>query len=653
VKRVAIPLALLALFLLAPSAQATALQPLDLHVAGGEERWRADPRFTLYWKLPPGPVTAVHYRLLDPSGQVAIGETTLDWRVTSVERLKVPPVPGVYTAEVWLEADGGTQGPPVEARLRFDDVAPGFVEPPPVDGWIGRTAFPFAIELGQPLGSPPLSSVRGYAVSVGANPNARPCAAAICSEAEIDLRGGTKDNAFVLGELPEGTSYLHAVAVSGAGVPSEQSGSIALRIDKTDPVTRLEGVPAGWSNRPVTLRARASDAASGMAASGVGGPFTAIRIDGGAPVRAAGDSVEATLIASGIHGVVHYARDAAGNVADGAASNGHPNRAPATATVRIDREPPRLAFAPAQDPFDPERIEARTADPLAGIDPARGSIAVRRVGSGEAFAALPTTHSGETLRTRWDSFAYPAGEYEFRAVAFDLAGNETVATTRAGGSPMRLSAPLKVPTKLLADADVQTGPLAYGRPVRFTGRLLAGRRAPLAGRPVRVVERFAAGAEPQQRVRAVLTGPDGGFAVELAAGPSRQVLAMTTPTATLGGASSQPIDLRVRGRLRMSTSAVSARVGGAPVVFRGRVAGAAATIPAEGKVVQLQFRLAGTRWREFRTIRTDRRGRFRYAYRFADDDSRGVRFQFRAFAPAQAGWPFEPAGSAPVAVRGR
>jgi hypothetical protein len=75
-------------------------------------------------------------------------------------------------------------------------------------------------------------------------------------------------------------------------------------------------------------------------------------------------------------------------------------------------------------------------------------------------------------------------------------------------------------------------------------------------------------------------------------------------------------------------------------------------MPVEGKTVQLQFRLPGLPWREFRSVRSDRRGRFRYAYRFSDDDSRGVRFQFRAYAPAQAGWPFEPAGSLPVTVQG-
>jgi hypothetical protein len=652
VRRSAISLALLALCLFTPPSQATVLQPLDLEVLGGEERWHASSVFALRWRNPSGQqVAAVHYRLLAPSGEIAIEERTLPWPATSIQ-FAIPGPPGIYRAEVWLEAADDTEGLPATARLRFDDVQPGLVEPLPVDGWIGRAAFPFAIELGHPLGPPPLSGIRGYAVLVG-NPGAAPCAAPVCSEAEIDLSGGAEDNVFALGELPEGTHYLQAVAVSGADVASEQSGSIVLRVDKTDPVTRLEGVPEGWSRRPVTLQARAIDIASGMAPSGLSGPFTAIRVDGGAPVRAAGASVEATLITSGIHTVAHYARDAAGNVADGGTSNGQPNHAPATTTVKIDREPPRLAFAPAQDPFDPERIEARAVDPLAGIDPARGSIAIRRVDSGEAFATLPTIHSGQVLRARWDSSAYPAGEYEFRAIAFDLVGNATATTTRAGGAPMRLSAPLKVPTKLHAAAGPLATPLPYGRSARFAGRLLAGRRAPLPGKQVRVIEYFAVGAEPRQRVHTVVTGSGGGFAVALTAGPSREVVAVMAPTATLGGASSRPVDLRVRGRLSLSTSAASARVGGAPVLFRGRVAHGGAAIPAEGKVVQLQFRLAGTPWREFRTIRTDRRGRFRYAYRFADDDSRGVRFQFRAFAPAQAGWPFEPAGSAPVAVRGR
>jgi len=104
------------------------------------------------------------------------------------------------------------------------------------------------------------------------------------------------------------------------------------------------------------------------------------------------------------------------------------------------------------------------------------------------------------------------------------------------------------------------------------------------------------------------------------------------------------------GTIRITASDPVATVGGRPVVFRGRVGG---DVPPNGKYVQLQFRLPGLRWTEFRTVRTDARGRFRHAYRFSDDDSRGVRFQFRAYAPAQDDWPYEPVGSRPVAVRGR
>ena len=108
----------------------------------------------------------------------------------------------------------------------------------------------------------------------------------------------------------------------------------------------------------------------------------------------------------------------------------------------------------------------------------------------------------------------------------------------------------------------------------------------------------------------------------------------------------------MRGRVSLRTSSRRAKVGGRPLVFRGRVAAAPGTIPAKGMPVQLQFRLGRRRWSAFRTVQADARGRFRYAYRFADDDSRGARFQFRAYIPAREGWPYEPAGSRPVLVRG-
>lgn len=645
----------------ASAVAASTLQPLDLRVDGGEESWHPEPSFALRWTnpLPSGgsPVAAVHHRLLDPEGTV-IAEGEIGWAATSIHHLTVPAIPGAYTAEVWLEDASRNAGAPAKAALRFDDAAPGRVDPMPAPGWIARNALPFALRLGRPAGPEPLSGIRGYAVSVDPDPDGIPCADRYaCSEAETDLRGGSGEDALSIEELPEGTSYAHAVAVSGSGMHSAEAGSTVLRVDKTDPATRLLGVPDGWSSRPLRLIARASDEGSGMAAGGPGGPFTAIRIDGGAPIAAPGDSVSAVAIEPGVHSIAYYARDEAGNVADGGTVNGHRNHEPARAVVRIDREAPRLSFVNSQDAGDPERIEARVSDPLSGVDRGRGRISVRPLGSGERFEDLPTEVGGEVLSARWDSASYPPGEYEFRATACDRAGNVASTGSRANGTAMRLAAPLKVSTTLRAGfgrAGAEAGRVVrFGRGILFSGRLLSGRGAPLARMPVRVIERFAEGSGTPDRASVAQTTAGGDFALRLAPGPSREVVAVAAPTATLRGASSRPLRLEVRTGLRLSVSSALAEVGGRPVVFSGRVFPGGAEIPVKGKAVELQFRLAGLPWSEFRTVHTDRRGRFRYAYSFADDDSRGVRFQFRAFAPAQAGWPFKPAGSTPVLVAGR
>jgi hypothetical protein len=635
----------------APSA-AAGPQPLDLRVDGGEESWHAERSFAVRWSNPPD-VVAVHYRLLDPSGQVVLAEARIGWAATAIQQLTVPQISGAYTVAVWLEDSAGDEGTPVAARLRFDESPPGHVDPLPPGDWIARTGFPLMLRLSHPPDPQPLSGIRGYAVSIDRAADGEPCAGAFaCSEAETDLRAGIAGDSLAIAELPEGTSYVHAAAVSGSGMRSAGAGSAVVRVDKTDPLTRLSGPPEGWSSRPLTLTATAADAGSGMTpTNGNPGPFTAIRVDGGSPTIAAGSTVAATVIESGVHTVAYYARDAAGNVDDGGSANGYLNRAPATAVVRIDRDPPRLAFSNAQDPADPERIEVQASDALSGIDPSRGGISVRHVGSAERFEALPAQVSGATLVARWDSEAYPPGEYEFRATVYDLAGSSSSTLSRASGAAMRLRSPLKVATTLLAGFG-RRAVVPYGRGITYGGRLIAGRHTPLVGMPVRILERFAAGAEPQERGSTVRTGAGGAFEIRLAPGPSREIVAIAPPTATLRGSRSRVSNLAVRGRVHLWVSSTVAKVGGRPIVFRGKVASAGTETPADGRAVQLQFRLPGRAWSEFRTVRTDRQGRFRYAYRFADDDSRGVRFRFRGFVPAQAGWPYEPAGSLPVAVEG-
>jgi hypothetical protein len=182
---------------------------------------------------------------------------------------------------------------------------------------------------------------------------------------------------------------------------------------------------------------------------------------------------------------------------------------------------------------------------------------------------------------------------------------------------------------------------------------VAGIGTPLQGMAVRIVERFPAGAGPIERVSHIKTQPGGGFAIRLGAGPSRTVIATFGGTPTLSRSASRPLRLGVRSGVGLRASSGAATIGGRPVIFRGRIASGRDGGSLKGKAVQLQFRLPGLPWSEFRTLRADGRGRFRYAYRFSDDDSRGIRFQFRAYVPAQRDWPYEPAGSRPVTVRGR
>jgi hypothetical protein len=661
---IALASAALALAGLAAPVRAYPPPPADMRVEGGEERWHPSRRFRILWQNPPSgtspPIAAVHYRLRDPDGTTAIGPVRIGWPASSLEGLEVPAQPGAYTLEAWLEDAAGQTGAAATAKLRFDDMRPGNVEPVAPPAWIGRSSFPLTIRLGRPAGPAPVSGIRGYAVSVAPPPGQHPCQAGDrCSDAETDLRGGIGDDAYRIADLPQGTSQVRAVAVSGAGMASALSGSAVLRVDEVSPVVRLFGVPDGWVNHSVPLRATASDEASGMApAAGGVAPFTAIAIDGAAPTVMLGAVANTTVIGEGVHRVAYYARDLAGNVDDGGESNGVANPAPPKVLVRIDRRPPSVSFANSQSPLQPELIKARVADSMSGPGSRPGWIGVRRAGSGDRFAPLPSapTRTGNEVRALWDSDSYPAGDYQFRAVAYDAAGNTTATLLRADGKPMRLRSPLKAKTVLQAGFAGNGGAerrVPYGRSTSLEGSLTTAAGTPLGGQQLKIVERQPTREGATAKVSTVTTGPGGAFAVPLRPGPSRELVASFAGTPSLTRSTSRVLKLLVRSAISLRASAPVARVGGAPILFRGRVFADPGSIPAEGKSVQLQFRLPGLRWSEFRTVQTDRRGRFRYAYRFSDDDSRGAVFRFRAYAPAQAGWPFEPGGSRPVTVRGR
>jgi hypothetical protein len=602
--------------------------------------WQADSRFAIDPAQVPGyspQAAGARYQLFDPQGST-VGPL-FKRPITDLLRVfDVPWVPGTYELEAWIVDADGKEIRRATASLRFDDVPPPSPAPQAADGWLAEGSSA-VLEVGHPEAPLPISGLRGYAVALDRGSGERPCAEpSLCTLAETDLAGGIDDDSISFGLLAEGTTFARVVAVSGAGVPSPMRTAV-FRVDTTPPRLSLSGLPAGWSNGPVRVAALAQDSLSGMAAAGPTGPLTAISVDGGAPKAAPGDTVATWVSGSGIHTVRPTARDVAGNFSDADAGAGLPG----TAVIQIDEDPPRIAFAAAQDPTDPERIEALVSDDLSGPSRSRGSIAVRPAGTRARFEELPTGLTAGRLLAHWDSDSYPPGKYEFLATGFDAAGNVASGANRAHGGRMVLVNPLKTPVSLTAE-------LGKGR---FGGRLRRIGGGGVAAQPIAVVETFAAGAEPQRRTTSRPTDANGAFSLRPRPGPSRDVVAYFAGTPTLSRSTSLSAHLEVSTGVRLRASRATATVGGAPVVFSGTVRALGARGAVRGLPVELQFRYPGAGWRGFRTVEADRRGRFRYAYRFSDDDSRGIRFEFRAHVKGREGWPYEPGSSRPVTVTGR
>lgn len=601
-----------------------ALLALGSSTAGASaSEWQSGPAFKIYaWQVPgmDDAGAKATYRLRDPQGR-QVGDPFVRYPPQYLGLVDVPPVPGVYTLEGRLEDGAGRELRSASLALRFDDAVP----PPPAPRAPGRwllSGEPAVLDLDPPAGPLPLSGIRGYEIALDAGP------------VQIEAPSGP----ISLGLLPEGVTQAQVVALSGSGVRSE-ARTVSFAVDATAPTVSLRGVPSGWSDGPVKLTASARDVLSGMEAAGVAGPFTAISVDGATPAVAAGATASAWVAGSGVHEVRFFGRDAAGNVGDGS-----PGSPPAqTALVRIDEAGPRVRFAAAQDPDDPERIEALVEDSLSGPSPARGSIVVRPAGTRVPFEPLPTRVEPGRLVARWDSDAFAPGKYEFLASGYDVAGNKAVGESRLRGGRMVLVNPLK--------AQVSLASRLIG--TRLGGTLRRAWGGPLGGQTIAVEETFAGGADRRRRTTYVRTDRDGDFSLRLGRGPSREVTASFAGTRLLSRAGGATASLAAPTRIRLHASAAIAAIGGKPVVFSGKIAAAEARGAVAGLPVELQFRFPGAGWSEFRTVEADARGRFRYAYRFSDDDSRGVRFRFRAYVIGREGWPYEPGTSRSVAVTGR
>jgi hypothetical protein len=350
-----------------------------------------------------------------------------------------------------------------------------------------------------------------------------------------------------------------------------------------------------------------------------------------------------------------------------AATNHEPANASVPVALRLDPEPPKLAFEPTSA-VDPTLVSVDVTDQVSGL--ASGQIELSRQGTG-IWHSLATQRQGNRLVARIDDSALPAGAYALRATAWDQASNQNSTDRRANGEPMILSLPLRVPTVLQAGVRherivrrsirrrgkrrvvkqrvVELRPRAdvrYGERVRITGRLESQDGHAVPGAQVQV---FAGNAiDRGQLIGVVTTDAEGGFSYDADADASR------TLRFTYSGS---PVALPTEAAVGLLTSAAST-IRATPRRLRNgqsvRFSGTLRALPAPpaGKLVEVQVVLSG-RWQTFRTTRTQGDGSWAVRYAFRRTCGR-LRYRFRARLPAEAGYSFETGltRSITVTVRG-
>jgi hypothetical protein len=324
-----------------------------------------------------------------------------------------------------------------------------------------------------------------------------------------------------------------------------------------------------------------------------------------------------------------------------AAGNQREANAVLSVPLRFDPDPPELAFVP-QDPDDPLRVAVNVNDRHSGL--ASGEIEMRASGS-STWHGLPTARQGSQLVSYVDDERFRRGLYQFRAHATDQAGNEASTNTRIDGAVASLRLPARVQTQLAVGVPRRVArgrnraPRLISRVRAHVGRYveLSGRLTNLDGQPLEgaTIDAFETDIEGRRsRIGFATTRFDGSFRYVIRATHNREVLFRYGGSRRIATASRR-FALRVPATSSIRVSRPSVR-NGQSVLFTGRVA--SRPVPSAGKLLEMQAHFRG-RWRTFSTLRTDRRGLWRFRYRFGATLGR-VRYRFRVQLPLEGGYPF-------------
>jgi hypothetical protein len=684
-------------------------------VVGGEG-WRRTNGFVVKWSNPgsAAPIDRAFYELCRADGSGCTTDSQANaGGIEQLSNVQVPG-PGDYTIRVWLEDAAGNVSDAKSAplHLKFDDVAPAQAAPQHRNGWVNRAeAGRVDQEIRKPEGFQlPVSGIGGYAVTTdGAVPGTT---VEVVADPLADYAGHRE----LIG-LPEGTTTVRARAISGAGVASPDVGTTEVHVDQTPPTVSVTGVPNAnlWTPRSVGLHLMATDSGqlSGMASGPIdrgvaSGGYIEYSVDGGdksqirgpqrdlgpdgrlgyAPIAAADLGIDT----DGVHSVTYQAFDVAGN-----------GTAETSVSFKIDQTPPELAVFEAQQQSDPRLVTVAAADRTSGLADG-GKVELRRISPTRGdWITLRTTRDGDRYFAHIDNATLPEGEYEFRALIHDQAGNEAVGTMDRDGKPEVLhitptqigpyptggrdagppitsggpdaqDAEANIDSRLTAQAISKITSRKCTKPKKRKGRRRCGRTttheqalheirvgfgkgalvrgvlttssgAPIADAEVTVLARPAVAGSDYEAEASTRTDAWGAFSYRAPAGPSRTLDFHYRGDRRFKHADDQ-VTLRVPAAATIRASRHSVR-NGRVVTFTGRLRGG--PYPAKGKVLDLQA-FYRKKWRTFATPRAATNGGWRYRYRF--QATRGVvLYKFRIRVRPSSDYPYELGYSKTTKVR--
>lgn len=481
-----------------------------------------------------------------------------------------------------------------------------------------------------------ISGICGYGLAVDDNP-------------EADAPEQPTVGAGVLAVSPpaavgDGRHFLHVRAISCSG-EAGRTAHIPVTYDLTPPSTEIEPSSSDWLNEGDAITVRGFDDQTSVRA-------IHYRVDLGDEFTEEGDQLSLVLN-EGVHDVRYQAEDAAGN-----------RSVTRSVVVRVDGSPP-IAWVEPQDPTRPTIVRGVAVDSRSGLEYAQ-LLYRSAAGTGDwiPFGEAQGPGAGDvravSLAARFPDLEVPDGEYEIAVRVRDRVGRQSVAAVGVAGSPPVLHVPMRGQPQIslgivLGRRKLPGATVGFGHTAKIAGTIRGADGRPLTNERVRIAARTD-WSNARQPVTELLPNRSGQFRFVTRPGPSRQFYARFDGSETLEPAEAS-VAVATRSRARFAVSPLRVR-GGDAMRFDMSVVTRGATLGADGKLANIQFRDRAGVWRNFTTpglFRLKQSATGRKVARWRHVEAAPIltsarRIPFRLHVPREGRWPYADGWSKPVYV---